>query len=163
VYVKNATVNCSDGNTTARFVNHVFYQIYLRGKHKMNQQVIDTDYSAIEWEKDETPLVDEWIKLEKGDTLMGVCTSGFEDKKYGNMKYIFEKVVIHRADKTFESFDRVGMNATAWIHNRLRYKDLPLIVKITYVRDDPCPKGNDMKIFEFEFGKTREKEGSKHV
>ena len=70
----------------------------------------------IEWDE-ENPIsentVDEWVKLEIGDTLTGVYVDHYKDKKYDNNKFIFNNATIIRAKNNEKKhYNKIGMNSS---------------------------------------------------
>ena len=68
---------------------------------------------------DENPLneqgieVDEWIKLDIGDILIGVFVDKYEDNRFNKMKYFFSNVTIIRVkDNQTQHYQKIGMNSS---------------------------------------------------
>lgn len=101
---------------------------------------------SLDWD-DENPIndtdtsIEEWIKLEIGDMLIGVYVDKFKDKQFKKIKYCFSNVVITRA-KTLkkEHYNKIGFNNTGNLSFTLDNEELlgtPL--KIIREQDIPIP------------------------
>lgn len=126
----------------------------------MQQQ---TDLLNLNWD-DKNPIsengssVDEWIKLEIGDTLIGVFVDKYEDPKYNRMKYFFSNVtIIKTKDSTKNNYNKIGMNTSGNLDFTLKDEEL-LGTPLKIIRMDDIPiEGKPKPAHHFKIIKPKEK------
>jgi hypothetical protein len=102
----------------------------------------------LDWD-DENPIseknVDEWIKLEIGDTLIGVYIDTFTDKQFDNKKYIFQNVTVIRTENgEKQHYNKVGMNSTGNLQFTLDNQEM-LGTPMKIIRTEDGEKGDKPK------------------
>jgi len=102
---------------------------------------MQTNLENIEWdEKNEVGnnTVDEWIKLNIGDVLIGVYTDKYEDGTYNKMKYFFSNATIIRSDGKKQKYDKVGLNSSGNLDFKINNNEiLGTPLKIMRTQDKP--------------------------
>jgi len=118
----------------------------------------------IDWDE-ENPIsengnkVDEWIKLEIGDKLLGVFVDNYEDPKYNRMKYFFSNVTIIKAkDSTKLHYEKIGMNTSGNLDFTLKENEELLGTPLKIIRMDDIPiEGKPKPAHHFKIIKPKEK------
>jgi len=101
----------------------------------------------LNWD-DENPIsedfVEKWIKLEIGDTLLGVYVNHYKDSKFDNNKFIFQNaIIIHAKTGEKEHYNKIGINSTGNLDFHLDNDEIYGPLKI--IRDEDGEKGDRPK------------------
>ena len=110
-------------------------------KIKMTQKKLE----KIDWD-DENPLnenvnnVEKWVKLQKGDTLLGIYIDNYKDPKFKQMKYFFSNAtIIKTEDNTKKHYKKIGINSSGNLDFILKNNDQLLGTPLKIIRMDDIP------------------------